>query len=178
MKLRSFPLLAILFSLATLPLAAQSADDAYKRGMSAMNSGDVEIARKSFSEALRIDPNHAHARYQLGVLKQQEGQLVGKKRANQLAAVTLDKVDFSRVTLSEALQGLDQLIADQQSESKDPFTPNFMIQNGSSDLGEREVTIRLRGVPAKTALDYLLQQAGATARYDKHATVIRPAGES
>lgn len=178
MKLRPFPLVAGCLALATLSLAAETANQAYQRGLSAMRSGDVEVARESFQEALRLDPKHAHARYQLGALKQQEGQLVGKKRASQLAAVTLDKVEFSGATLSEALQGLDQLIAEQQADAKEPFAPNFMIQDSSGQLGGREVNIRLRKVPAKTALDYMLQQAGATARFDKHATVIRPAAES
>lgn len=172
-------LIYAVLGLGVLPLAADEADEYYRRGTAAMARGDAASAQAAFTEALRLKPSHANARYQLGNLKLQKGDMVSKSRASRLAGVKLTKVEFSDVTLTEALQALNLMVENETggADSTDAFSPNFMIQDPKGELGKTEVTIRLKNVPAKTALDYLLEQASATARYDEHATVIRPAGK-
>ena len=159
------------------PALADKADEAYRKGMSAIAAGDVSAARSAFQQALKLRPNHAYARFQLGQLDQDNGQIAARKRASELASVRLPNVEFKDVPLSDALIALTQLVEDasaQQFGKDKSLTPNFNIQDPSGKLSQKEVTIQLKNVPAKAALDYLLQQAGAKVRYDEFATVITP----
>lgn len=171
-------ILTLFLAAATVPAFAQTADEFYRRGMEAVSRGDADAARASFSEALRLRPDHPYARYQLGQLRGQTAHLTAKRREAQLAAVTLPNVDFRDVGLSEALAALGLMIEQQTKKGEDDagFSPNFMVQDPSGQLAERPVSLQLKGIPAKAALDYLLQQTGSTARFDEHAIVIRPAG--
>ena len=176
MNARITGLLAALLITAT-PALADKAEDAYRRGLQAVADGDASTARAAFHEALRLRPNHAYARYQLSRLAQDNGQLAAQKRARDLAAVRLDQVDFKDVPLSDALIALNQLVeeASAKARGKDKaITPNFNIQDPTGKLGQKEVTLQLKNVPAKAALDYLLEQAGARARFDEFATVVMP----
>lgn len=181
MKIRLFVLSAAWFSLMIAPVYGQSANDYYRQGVAAMERGEVHAARSAFTKALRVQPDHAYARYQLGQLEGQTENLKAKRRESELAAVRLEKVNFSEVELSEALRALgvmveDATAGDGEEDDAGGRIVNFMIQDSSGKLGDREVSLRMKNVPAKVALDYLLQQVNATARYDEHAIVIRPRG--
>ncbi len=168
------------FGMIALPAFGSEADDYYKKGMDAVAKGDVAGARIAFNETLRLKPDHAYARYQLGRLTATKGDLVSKRRSAQLAAIKLPVVSMDNVTLSEALEALEHMV-NEESKKADPqstFSPNFLIRDPKNELGERDVSLQLKNVPAKVALDYLLEQAGGIARYDEHATVIRPAPQS
>lgn len=168
--------------LATLVLGcsialAETADQHYQNGMNAITRGDAVAAQTSFTEALKIQPNHANARYQLHQLPSRKKDMLARTRSKQLATVILPSIDFKNVALSDALMALNQMVETESTKTnKDaPFNPNLMIQDSSGKLGEREITLRLKQVPAKTALNYILEQVGATVRYDEHATIVRPA---
>jgi hypothetical protein len=49
-----------------------------------------------------------------------------------------------------------------------------MIQDPSSKLADSQVTLMVKNVPAKAAFDMILQQAGAVAKYEEHAIVVKP----
>ncbi|MGB6223496.1 hypothetical protein [Haloferula sp.] len=168
------------FAIFALPALGADADNSYKLGMDAMAQGDIAGARAAFIETLRLKPNHAYARYQLGRLTENREELIAKRRSNQLAAIKLPSVDMDGVTLSEGLEALDFMVAEQskKADPKSTYSPNFVIRDPKNELGEREVSLRLKNIPAKVALDYLLEQAGGVANYDEHATVIRPAPQS
>lgn len=166
--------------LAAVPAAADEADQLYRMGMAAIQQGKPEAAEAAFRKALQIRPDHAQARYQLGQLPSRADAMKAKRREADLAAIRLPTVDFQDVSLNEALQALGQMIetesAKKNGEDK-AIVPNFMVQDPGGALGDQEVTLRLKNIPAKAALDYLLQQVSATVRYDEHATVVRPAGK-
>jgi tetratricopeptide (TPR) repeat protein len=147
------------------------AEQYYRQGMAAVKAGQVEQAREAFSNALRLNPNHGNARYQLLELRQGGGALAGKARERKLAAVTIPEVNFEEITLQEALEGLDLLV---QKHSPDKFTANFIVQDPGKQFAKHKLTIRLRNVPASAVLKYALEQAQGTAKYDEHAIVIRP----
>ncbi|MCH7225449.1 tetratricopeptide repeat protein [Haloferula sp. A504] len=175
--MKSIVLLLVLIA-TSLPAFSNDAERLYQMGLAAMNQGQPEAAEKAFREALRIQPNHAQARYQLGQLPARAEALKAQRRAAELAEIRLPAIDFAGVTLNEALAALGQMIETESAKSRGEdkaLTPNFMVQDPGGSLGDKEVNLRLKNVPAKVALDYLLQQVGATARYDEHATVIRPA---
>jgi tetratricopeptide (TPR) repeat protein len=175
---------SILFSavalLSTLPLLGDQADDYYKAGMAAVSKGDINGARAAFQQTLKLKPNHPYARFQLGKLEGNKSEMIAKRRSNELASVKIPAVSFEGVTLSEALQALGALVDEQvaKAEPKSEFSPNFMVRDPKRELGQREVSLQLKNVPAKVALDYLLEQAGGVARFDEHATVISPAPQS
>ncbi|MEP4077787.1 hypothetical protein [Haloferula sp.] len=169
-----------ILTMIALPVLGGEADDQYKKGMEAVAKGDVAAARTAFTKTLRLKPDHAYARYQLGLLSQKEGDMISKRRSSQLTAIRIPALNMESVTLSEALEALDHLVLEQskKADPKSAYSPNFMIRDPKNELGEREVSLRLKNVPAKVALDYLLEQAGGIARFDEHATVIRPAPQS
>lgn len=176
MKLRTMvacALTALILPLQAEENAAVKAEKYYQHGVAAVKRGDATTARRSFGAALRLDPGHANARYQLMQLKGSEGKLAGRAREIQLGKVTLPEVQFEDASLAEVLEALDMLV---RKQTKDQFSPNFVIQDSSGELAEKKVNIRLRNVPAKVILQYALDQARALARYDAHAVLIRPAG--
>jgi len=168
----------ILLSLG-LALAAQAdpAQQAYQKGMAAMQAGEIDQARAAFEQALRLRPDHAYAKFRLGQLDANREAMTEKRRAAQLASIRLAKIDFDELPFSEALDGLSLLVEAAQ-EGEDKFSPNFILQDPDGKLGAAKVSLSLKNIPAKAAFDYLLQQAGATARYDEHAIAVRPAAKS
>jgi tetratricopeptide (TPR) repeat protein len=171
-------ILVITLIASALPALANDAERLYRMGLAAMQEGRPEVAEQAFRQALKIQPGHAQARYQLGQLPAQAERLKAQRREAELGQVRLPAIDFSGVTPNEALAALGQMIETESAKSRGEekaLTPNFMVQDPAGALGAKEVNLRLKNVPAKAALDYLLQQVGATARFDEHATVIRPA---
>lgn len=169
-------LLALL--VVAMPLAAEEpannqarAEQFYRQGMAAVKEGQVEVARTAFSNALRLNPNHAHARYQLQELRQAGGDLAGKARERKLATVKIPEVKFEDSSLQEVLEGLDLLV---RKHSPDQFAPNFLVQDPAKRFDAHKITIQLRNVPASAVLKYALDQAQGSAKYDEHAIVIRP----
>jgi tetratricopeptide (TPR) repeat protein len=164
-------LILMLAVLAVLPVRADTAADLYKQGMTAMDEGNVRAAELAFTEALRLQPNNANVRYQLGQLKQNQDSIAARARSRQLEQYRIDQIDFSKTEVSEAIVALGMLI-EKKSEGK--FSPNFMIQDPSNKLGDREVTLQVKNLPARAALNMILAQAGASARFEKHAIIIVP----
>ena len=164
-------LVIMLAVLAVLPVRADTAADLFKQGMTAVEEGNVRAAELAFKEVLRLQPNNANARYQLGELRRNQDSIAARARSRQLAQYQIDQIDFSKTEVSEAIVALGMLI-EKKSEGK--FSPNFMIQDPSNKLADREVTLQVKNLPARAALDMILAQAGASARFEKHAIIIVP----
>lgn len=164
-------LILMLAVLAALPARADTAADLYKQGLTAVEEGNVRAAELAFNEILRLQPNNANARYQLGQLKANQDSIEARGRSRELAQYQIDQIDFSKTEVSEAIIALGMLI---EKKSKGKFAPNFMIQDPSNKLADREVTLQVKNLPASAALEMILAQAGASARFEKHAIVIRP----
>lgn len=177
MKIR---ILAPLLLLSALPAVGEPVDDLYRKGMLAAQEGDAETARSAFSEVLKLQPDHPYARYQLGQLEQSKDQLTATRRKKEIAAVTLPELDFHDAPFSDAIEVLGRMIEEESGadDTGKGLAPNFVVQDPTGALGKRPVSLQLKRIPASVALDYLLDQAGATARFEEHATVIRPAPTS
>jgi len=156
---------------ATLPAHADRASDIYKQGLIAMDQGNVKAADAAFREVLRLRPDFADARFQLSELKRNQGSIAARARQKKLAEFEIAQINFDKVELSDALEALGMLV-EKKSEGK--FAPNFMIQDPSSKLADSQVTLMVKNVPAKAAFDMILQQAGAVAKYEEHAIVVKP----
>jgi hypothetical protein len=154
---------------ATAP--AQQAEALYRQGQAAEKAGDPIAAQKAYNEALKANPNHANARYSLGQLKLSAPAIAAKGREAKFGAVVIPAFNLDEATLQEALDALSVII---QKQSKDTVSPNFVIQDPTKQLAAAKISLKLKSMPAKAVLQYLLESAGAKARYDEHAVVIMP----
>lgn len=157
--------------MAALPAYADKAGDIYKQGMIALDQGNVKAADAAFREVLRLQPGNANARYQLGELQRNQGSVAARARIKKMGEYQLAEINFDDVSLSEALEALTMLV-DKKAEGK--FSPNFMVQDPSNKLADSRVNLSVKNVPAKAAFDMVLQQAGAVAKYEEHAIVVKP----
>lgn len=143
----------------------------YNAGVTAVKRGDSARAKASFQEVLRLQPGHGPARHQLNRLQLNVNQVLEQQRVAKFKETKLDKVDLKDASLQEALEALNYLSG---KATKDKFTPNFVINDKAGKLSDKKVNLNMRNIPLAAALKYTLEQAGAKARYDKHATVIEP----
>jgi len=166
---------AFLVSLAsaqtTAPAAAPSAEALYRQGQAAEKTGDPAAAQKAYLAALKMDPGHANARYSLGQLKLHAGSIAAKGHEAKFGAVMIPEFRLDAASLQESLDALRVII---EKQSKQEVTPNFIIQDPKNQLAAARITLNLKKLPAKGVMQYLMEQAGAKARYDEHAIVITP----
>jgi len=150
---------------------AQQAEAFYHQGIAAEKAGDPVAAEKAYTAALKADPTHANARYSLGQLKLNSASVAAKGREAKFATVIIPAFNLDAATLQEAIDALGVLV---EKQSKNVVAPNFVIQDPQKKLAEVKISLKLKTMPAKAVLQYLLEQSGAKARYDEHAIVILP----
>lgn len=143
----------------------------YSQGMAAISAGDPVKADALLTKALQVDPNNANARFQLMEVRKNSASIASKGREAKFGAVTVAKLQLEGASLQEALD----VIAKQVDEgSKKQVAANFVIQDEKGVLATKQISLKLTSIPAKAALEYVLTQAGAKARFDEHAIVIVP----
>lgn len=155
----------------TEPSPAQLAESFYQRGLAAEKAKDFPTAKTAYQTALKHNPNHANARFRLREMELNRKTIEETARRVVLDKVMLPAVRFDGASLQEALDGLATLI---ERESKPKQAPNFIVQDPDNKLDAAKITLGLRNIPASAALKYILDQAGAKARFDEHAVVIEP----
>lgn len=90
----------------------------------------------------------------------------------KLGRVIIPDIQLTQVTLQESLDFLAKRANDL---GKDAGKVSFVLEDPDGVLKSRQVTwLKLRNVPGKAALQYVLTICGAKARYDAHAIVISP----
>ena len=150
---------------------AQTADAYFAKGQAAEKAGDPEGARQAYEAALKANPKHAHARYQLGQVKLNATKIAASGREAKFGAVMIPEFNIVDATLTETLAFLSKSV-DKQSGGK--VTANFVIQDPKNVLGNTRINLQLKNTPARAIMKYLMEQAGARARYDEFAIVITP----
>jgi hypothetical protein len=159
------PLLAVLlfgFSCQTSPL--QAADDLhviYEEGRAAFNAGQLELAREKLAIVKSRNPNHVPTLAMLSQIEQKLG-MDNTMLRKSYETVIIDKIEFTEVELSEALQAVRIL---SKKASKEKIIPNIILKN--PELGKKTVSINLTNVPLSEVLSYLAQLTGAKLTYDK-----------
>lgn len=151
------------------PSPGQQAEAFYRQGLAAEKAGDPVAAQKAFSDALRINPNHANARYNLGQVRINAASIAARGREARFGAVMIPEFRVNDVSLTEALEALRIIIG---RESKEKTAPNFVIQDPKNELASTKISLELRNVPSRTVMQYILDMGGAKARYDEYAVVI------
>lgn len=110
--------------------------------------------------------------------------LFGASASEKLESIIVPVVDMDQVQLGEAIDYLRQqsAILDIQERDLERKGVAFVIELGNADVARaRQIetttfNLKLRNVPMRTVLDYILQATRTQARVDEHAVVIRPAG--
>lgn len=143
----------------------------YQRGMAAVKAGKVDEARTAFQKALQLNPGLTQAKYQLGRIPELNNRTKIARRKALFKSTIIPKIDFRDATLKEALEALNEM-ATKASDKK--FSPNFIIQDPGKKIVDQKVSLKMNNIPLSAALEYILQGAGATARYDEYATPIKP----
>ncbi|MCU0749299.1 MAG: tetratricopeptide repeat protein [Akkermansiaceae bacterium] len=151
----------------------QRAEALYRQGLAAQKAGDPVAAQKAFSEALKANPNHAHARYNLGQVKINAPAIAARGREAKFGAVMIPEFRMDDASLTEALEALRIMI---ERESKEKITPNFVIQDPKNQLGSAKIALNLKNMPSRAVMQYILDMGGAKARHDEFAIVITPRG--
>lgn len=172
-RLRSLVIAAALVSQATAQTPAQinQAEVLYRQGVAAQEAGDPATARQAYLEALKANPRHANATYQLGQLKINYNSVAEKGREAKFGAVMVPEFKLDQATLKDALVALQMIV---EKESKQRVMTSFIIQDPKGGLAGARITLVLKNTPARGVLQYLLAQANAKARHDEHAIVIMP----
>lgn len=148
---------------------AQQAVSQYQKGQAAEKAGDPTAAKEHYTQALKLDPKNADARYSIGQLKLNSASIAAKGREAKFGAVIVPSFQLDEATLPEALAALGKIV---EKESKEEVTPNFVIEDPKNVLADKKISIQLKNMPARGVLKYLMDQAGAKPRYDEHAVVI------
>lgn len=149
----------------------QRAEALYRQGLAAEKAGDPVAAHKAFAEALKANPNHAHARYNLGQVKINAPAIAARGREAKFGAVVIPEFRLADSTLTEALEALRIIV---ERESKETVTPNFVIQDPANKLASGKIALNLKNMPSRAVMQYVLDMAGAKARHDEFAIVITP----
>jgi tetratricopeptide (TPR) repeat protein len=150
---------------------ALNANTHYLNGIASENAGDPTAAGEAYKTALKLNPNHANARFRLGQLKINSAAIAAKGREAKIGGVMLPEIHLEDASLRECLDALAIKI---EKESNGEVTPNFIIQDPSGKLAEAKVSFQLKNVPTSSALRYILTQSRAKVRYDEHAVVVSP----
>lgn len=163
---------AALFAMAAFLLAAslQGADvkdinTVFQQGRAAFYKGDMETAKSLLAQVAAVSPNHFETKALLAQINAYSKTDTSLKKT--YGAVTIPKVEFNEVTLSEALQALGVM---SKNASAGKVTPNFIVKN--PDMGKKMLTLSLANIPLTDVIDYLARIAGGKPVYEKHAVVF------
>ena len=172
-------LIAAIFGALIVPGIAEDAEKSpaeksnahYYKAMRAEQEGDAAGAMAAYKAALELNPKNANARYRMGQLKKNYAKVASKGRETTLKSVIISEYNVSDADLDESLKALSTMV---EKQSKGKVTANFVIQDPDKKLKNAKVNLTLKNVPATGILKYVLDQAGAKARYDEYAVLIIP----
>ena len=163
---------AALVSTAAFLLAAslQGADvkdinTVFQQGRAAFYKGDMETARTLLAQVAAVSPNHFETKALLAQINTYAKTDATLKKT--YSGVTIPKVEFSEVTLSEAVQALGLM---SKNASGGKVTPNIIVKN--PDMSKKTLSLSLSNIPMTDVIDYLARLAGGKAVYEKHAVIF------
>jgi len=150
---------------------AKPAPSLYQQGLAAVEAGDPVLAEACFTKALQQDPNNANAKVMLDEVKRNAPSIAAKGREAKFGRVMIPSLQLDGATVKESVEVIAKLVA---RETKDQISANFIVDDPKGSLDAKTITLKLTNIPAKAALEYVLSQVGAKARFDEHAIVIVP----
>ena len=147
------------------PLGANEMQEIFEMGKALFNQGKYSEAKPLLEQVAAANPRHAETQAMLARIRLLGQQ--GPSLQQRLATVRLEKVEFSDLTVPEALQGLKAL-AKQASGGK--VVPNFIVK-GEDQMTQR-VSLSLKDIPLTDAIKYVADMSKTLLRYEANAVVI------
>ena len=164
--------LAVVTMMAACAGAAFAADDVnqlFQMGRSAYYKGDIETAYQLLVQVEARNPKHFETKALLAQIRsQKKAGIVSVKKSYE--GVLLAKIEFSEVTLEEAVEGLRAL---SKTATDGKVIPNIIIKDPT--LASKTLSLNLRNLPLTDAIQYLADLVGAKTVYDKHAVMFTSA---
>jgi hypothetical protein len=158
-------------SIGVAPLrAADDIENLFKMGREAYYKGDLEQAQQLLTMVAAQNPRHQETRILLGDIRTKLRTTAGSSLKKKYEGVKLAKIEFTDVTLQEALEGLRAL---SKNASGGQVVPNFIVTDPK--IGTNKVSLTLTDMPLTTAIDYVAKVSGAKATYDQHAVLFTSA---
>lgn len=137
----------------------------FQQGRTAFYKGDMETAKALLQQVAAVAPNHFETKALLAQINAYSKPDVSLKKA--YSGVVIPKLDFTEVTVSEAMQGLAVM---GKNASNGKVSPNFILKD--PEMGKKTITLNLANIPMTDALEYVARLAGGKVSYEKHAAVI------
>jgi tetratricopeptide (TPR) repeat protein len=143
----------------------------YRKGISLEKSGDPSAALSAYNAALKLNPQHANARYRAGQVKINAASIKSSATEAKIGSIVIPTYEIEEASVNEAISLLSLAI---EKASNQEVTPNIIVSDPNKKLAEKRISIRLKNVPVKAILEYIHNQVGSRARFDTHAIVITP----
>lgn len=169
-------LIALIVVAFTLPSAfaqsaGQQAEAYYQKGIIAEKSGKPDAALVAYNAALKLNPQHANARYRAGQVKIHANSIKAGATEAKIGAVVIPAYQIEDASVQEAIDALSIAI---DAATKGEISPNFIVEDPTSKLTDKRINLNLKNIPVSALLGYIHGIAGTKARYDEHAVVITP----
>ncbi len=148
-----------------IPAAANEMETTFQQARQLFYQGRYKEAKPLLQQVVAADPRHTQSQAMLARIKLEEKQ--GPTLADQLAGITIPKIEFTEVTVPEALEGLKALT---KNATDGKVTPNFITRNG--DAMTRPISLKLENIPLSDALRYVAELSGTVLRYEKNVVVF------
>ncbi|MFC5050797.1 hypothetical protein ACFPK9_09235 [Rubritalea spongiae] len=149
----------------------QKVEEYYRIAEKAYVDGDLVKTQQALQRSLALDPQHGPS-YALAIKTRQNRSKFGiQARQKELAKVILAEVDFNELAFEDALRDLNDLI---EQTTDGVVTPNLVLIDKNNSIKDKKITLTMKQVPATVVLDYVLNMAGARAKYDQYSITIRP----
>lgn len=161
------PLLVLTLSALIATAAANDMEAIFQQARQLYYQGRYKEAKPLLEQVVAADPRHTQSQAMLARIKMEEKQ--GPTLADQLAGIVIPKIEFSEVTVPEALEGL-KVLAKNATDGK--AAPNFIVRNGEAMT--RPISLKLENIPLSDALRYVAELSGTICRYEKNAVVFSP----
>ncbi|WP_133793822.1 hypothetical protein [Prosthecobacter fusiformis] len=150
-------------------VASDDVNQIFQMGRAAYYKGDMETAYQLLTQVEARNPKHFETRALLAQIRTHRQPGNASVKASY-QSVVLTKIEFSDVTLEEAVEGLRAL---SKTASDGKIIPNIIIKDQS--LATKTLSLNLRNLPLTDAIQYLAGIVGANTTYDKHAVIFSSA---
>jgi hypothetical protein len=159
-------LVSMMAACSVTAVAAEDVNQMFQMGRAAYYKGDIELAYQLLTQVEASNPRHFETKALLAQIRAQK-KAGGTTVRKTYEALVLPKIEFTEVTLAEAVEGLRAL---SKTASEGKMIPNIIIKDPA--LNSKMLTLNLRNLPLTDAIQYLADLVGAHASYDKHAVIF------
>lgn len=149
------------------PLQAEDdINQVFQMGRAAYYKGDLKTAYQLLTQVESRNPRHFETKALLAQIRAQNKSGPNSVKGSY-EAVTLAKIEFTEVSLTEAVEGLRSL---SKTVTDGKVVPNIIIKDPA--LGAKTLSLNLSNVPLTDAIQYLADLVGAKTSYDRHAVIF------